>query len=773
MSLYPKKRIDLRLLSIMVIIITLSTFLFTLAIAAYIFNDTKMSLNEKAHNLATLANISLITPIWDTNEEWVKHTTDAIILDKDVVGVRVLSVDKKTESEIVFQKQDAIKALSIDDLKKNSNFVYASQDIKRMENTIGRVELIVSLEKAKKMIMDTSFMLGICAFISIIITIFIIGITVGKVISRPLQELKHSAEELSNGNLDHLIDFSREDEFGRLARTFAEMRDNIKNKILVIESYNRSLEEKVSERTKELRIKTNDINAMLQNIRQGIFTIIKGNIIHHEYSAFLENILETKDISGCSLTDILLLDTDLSSDDISQIKACIEYSINDNELNFLVNSHVLPNEIKKKFPSGSEKILELEWNPIYNEYRNVEKIIVTVRDVTELKDLRRSSETQKKELLIIDEILNLSSNQFDSFLKNSFNLIEENRQLIKQNPIRTDTIVAHLFRNMHTLKGNSRLYGLKEISSKVHEVEQYYQLLRENKAPWDVNTLLNNLDDVMAHINVYVDINQKKLTRLKHNSKHKATTSIVKKAITMLNSSYEFLPETHKKSIQKVHDLLSNWESKGLDEILSDIFGSLPSLSKELNKNSPILDIKAEGFLIFKHASFWVQDVFTHIIRNAIDHGIEPPEERLKKGKKETGYISISADVADDNLVIDIKDDGRGLNLKKIREMVQKERNNIKASDLIDDEIASNIFNPGFSTADRVTSLSGRGVGLDVVFMSMKEHGGSVKLIFDEDSHEGDDFRGFLLRLNLPGDLFLDVREHNLDIEKSAQSVAA
>lgn len=120
-----------------------------------------------------------------------------------------------------------------------------------------------------------------------------------------------------------------------------------------------------------------------------------------------------------------------------------------------------------------------------------------------------------------------------------------------------------------------------------------------------------------------------------------------------------------------------------------------------------------------------------HIIRNAIDHGIETPEERTASGKNPVGKIILSARQANNKVIIEIIDDGRGINLAKIKEkaiqkgfLTQEELNSMS-----DEQITNLIFAPGFSTGDEITSISGRGIGLDVVQTKILQLNGRVKVL--------------------------------------------
>ena len=125
-----------------------------------------------------------------------------------------------------------------------------------------------------------------------------------------------------------------------------------------------------------------------------------------------------------------------------------------------------------------------------------------------------------------------------------------------------------------------------------------------------------------------------------------------------------------------------------------------------------------------------VKDPFTHLVRNCADHGIETPAERLAAGKPEQGTIRLSACHQGGHIIIEIADDGRGLDLPRIRakaiEQGLASESEIAAK--LDAEIGNFIFMPGFSTAAKITSISGRGVGMDVVRANIEQIGGTVDL---------------------------------------------
>ncbi|BBE31296.1 chemotaxis protein CheA [Tepiditoga spiralis] len=123
-----------------------------------------------------------------------------------------------------------------------------------------------------------------------------------------------------------------------------------------------------------------------------------------------------------------------------------------------------------------------------------------------------------------------------------------------------------------------------------------------------------------------------------------------------------------------------------------------------------------------------IGDPLVHLIRNSLDHGIEMPEERIKKGKSKVGTINLSARHEGNNVIIEIKDDGKGLDREKIlKKAIEKGLVDAdSAHNIKDDEVYNLIFLPGFSTMDKATELSGRGVGMDVVKSTIEGAKGTV-----------------------------------------------
>ncbi|WP_373484069.1 chemotaxis protein CheW [Acetobacterium sp.] len=177
-----------------------------------------------------------------------------------------------------------------------------------------------------------------------------------------------------------------------------------------------------------------------------------------------------------------------------------------------------------------------------------------------------------------------------------------------------------------------------------------------------------------------------------------------------------------------------------------------------------VLDLYGEETEVDKNIIEHISDPLMHIIRNAIDHGIESEDERLVKGKEKAGHIVLEAKNVGSDVLIVIKDDGRGLNKARILEKARKNDLLTKPEEEISDrEIFKLILLPGFSTKESITEFSGRGVGMDVVTKNLEEVGGTVLVDSEID-------RGTTITLKIPLTLAI-VEGMNIRVGKSRYTI--
>ena len=179
---------------------------------------------------------------------------------------------------------------------------------------------------------------------------------------------------------------------------------------------------------------------------------------------------------------------------------------------------------------------------------------------------------------------------------------------------------------------------------------------------------------------------------------------------------------------------------------ISFVFSRMPrlvhDLTSKLNKKVELV-LSGEETELDKTVMENIGDPLVHLVRNALDHGVETPDIRLAAGKDETGVLGLNAYHQGGNIIIEIKDDGAGINKQRVRNKAIEKGIISETDKLSDDEINNLIFAPGFSTAEVVSDVSGRGVGMDVVKTSINKLGGRVVV----QSEEG---KGSVFTIRLP-----------------------
>ena len=181
---------------------------------------------------------------------------------------------------------------------------------------------------------------------------------------------------------------------------------------------------------------------------------------------------------------------------------------------------------------------------------------------------------------------------------------------------------------------------------------------------------------------------------------------------------------------------------------IGNVWAKLPRLVREISRElgkAIELDLRGSETELDRQVLELIRDPITHMVRNAADHGIEPPAERARLGKPASGRISVNAFHEGGHVVIEVSDDGRGFALERIkaRAVASGLASEADLGALSDRAIRDFVFQPGFSTAERVTAISGRGVGLDVVRANLERLGGTIEI----ESGEG---RGTSFKIVLP-----------------------
>ena len=192
--------------------------------------------------------------------------------------------------------------------------------------------------------------------------------------------------------------------------------------------------------------------------------------------------------------------------------------------------------------------------------------------------------------------------------------------------------------------------------------------------------------------------------------------------------SEDGLSDTAKGALKDIQRTIAG---KSVDEVLKNPIQGALELADELGKEPPIFDVSDPALRIPSKTSELLQNVLVHVFRNSVDHGLESGTERSEAGKDPTGRITVEAQSDDTTLTISVWDDGRGLDLQRLRNKYAELHGDEAAQNATTDAVAELIFDSGMSTAQELTDISGRGVGMDAVRSFVSAEGGSVSLALD------------------------------------------
>lgn len=500
-----------------------------------------------------------------------------------------------------------------------------------------------------------------------------------------------------------------------------------------------NLEQKVDARTRELADKNREMAAMLNGMDQGIFTIDQTLKIQPQFSAHLERLLGTSRLSGQPFLPLLFRGAKLRPDELSVTETALRFAFGVPAFLAEANLSHAVRRFEAVAADGDSRFLEVDWNLIVDASEEVDKILVAVRDVTQLHRLRELARRREREADIVSQILDSGLERFRQFAAGAERLLNQCRQRLESGQTLDADGIRTLFRSAHTIKGNARLLGYSHIVDVVHQVEEVYSELRAGRsARADVAALLPDIEQIAAALVEYERICERKLRPLGQN--RDARLEQAAREIQELLAAGE--ASTHPTELlRQVKGSLERLRAMPLVELIKDTSRMFPSLAGELGRSVPLVEYQDEGTVLHEQPAEIMREVLVHAFRNALDHGIEATDERVASGKAPQGTLSLRTERRGNEILLRLRDDGRGLAVDQLRL-----RTGFAAA--ADEELAEAIFSSGVSTANVVSQISGRGVGMDLIRTALRKLGGEARIAFTAQRAHG--YRPFELLLSLP-----------------------
>ncbi len=478
-----------------------------------------------------------------------------------------------------------------------------------------------------------------------------------------------------------------------------------------LEAFNQNLQMLVDE-------KTRDITVLLNSVEQGIVSISPTQVLNETHSNQAETIFGRNNFSNTHFMDLFnlsLAEAKEFTNWFEMIKAPIRFA------RWKKYEPLCPIKERQIQVNGEKKVITIDYKPIIKGSQ-IDRLMVLCTDITEQRKAEHSlKESEKENTLQMQRVLSLVNNMpisISLFFEEISTYLDKFKRVVNTHDL--DQNKEEFFRNAHTIKGNSGSFGFNELTKRASALED---ILSQSLTRPMIQTIVEQFKEGVSRI-------QEEFQSIKTLKKSLSVETSNK--ITIQESEYQKLLEdcaNNSLANDEIYRRIILLNSHPFTEYCHK-YNNVIKIYREKYKK-PILDLKIKNPDILVHRNIMaIFDVpLIHIIRNAIDHGIESEEERINSGKG-PGLITIECIEKGNIITIIVSDDGRGINIPAVVEKAkalgfanQKELEKMDENQKID-----LIFETGMTTKAKITSMSGRGTGLGAARAYITQHKGSMLL---------------------------------------------
>ncbi len=439
--------------------------------------------------------------------------------------------------------------------------------------------------------------------------------------------------------------------------------------------------------------------------------------MHEEHSRALLPILGQDQVIGRPFVEVFLEKAQVNADHKSQIVSTLASSLEELAINFEINSHLLPREVQFGQPGEPLRTLELNWQPMINADDRVDRILVTLRDVTYDRELRALASAHSQDIGIIGEIVQREPRLFGSFIKTTERYLQSAREALTEDSKIKAEKGRDIFRILHTIKGNSRGLRLSKVATAVHECESSLQLALNQPELYSFSQ--DDLQKVEQEFQPYLKIFNQFFHSSYDNGRISLEYETARKLILFIQQAG--LSKQSPMLLELVHATLHPVQA-----IIKELKRDAQRLAMELGKQEPIFSENLDCVYVEQSVYEMLLHLFGHLLRNSIDHGLESTPEREAQGKPMTGTLNLHYVPGPKQCFI-WSDDGKGLDLKKIAEKAfLKGLIPAMQSEVPVEVCRTVILESGYSTKSVISEISGRGVGFDAASDLIHSIGGRL-----------------------------------------------
>lgn len=481
-----------------------------------------------------------------------------------------------------------------------------------------------------------------------------------------------------------------------------------------------------------LAAESRKVVTLVDNMRQALFSVDQNGVIVEPVSKFSNSVFGFE-IVGKSLFETIYKGISGNLEDRARVESALTTVFGEGGLQWELAESDFPRKVTFKERAGNpdpssqsgDKVLRVVPAPVWDKQEMLEKILFVVEDATLVENLEREIAIQTRSTAMLQELVGGGSKNLASFLRN---VRQDLDKLISAAGANWNREVLNAgLRDLHTIKGNARRQGLKTLSAQVHAAETALVHLKESgNLPEESRELfISQSVEIETVLGQYSDVHAKFFGAEKADLANPNDSSAVS---ALIKTVADLVPRLPSADAAKVGLALQRLKFKSVLEMARDFESMVTEISRELGKEVRLV---VEGDALLSEGRLkLLQAALLHLIRNSIDHGIELPAAREKASKDRQGTIRIQCTEDPEFINIVVADDGRGIDVDRVwRKALEKGlAARLSGREPSDDQKINFIFEPGFTTQEAVTDISGRGIGLDAVKENIESMNGSLSV---------------------------------------------
>jgi two-component system, chemotaxis family, sensor kinase CheA len=524
---------------------------------------------------------------------------------------------------------------------------------------------------------------------------FTLALLIAQSFARRLRAIAKVAERVADGDLSQQVvaDTSR-DELGSLSRSFASMLDQIRRLFGTIQRQaaeeQTRLEGLVQERTAALAERNLDLRRVLDNVGQGFLTIDRQGMLVGERSAIVERWL-----GPVPVTDTLWTYLDKQAPGLGQNLELCWSEVVDGFLPLELALEQMPS----RFSIGNQH-LSVAYKPILSVDAVLERTVVVLSDITPVVERERAEARQREALTLFSQVNEDPAGVVEFFA--------EARRLVDMITRETPSDALITKRLVHTLKGIAGMFGIERLSGLCHVIEDAMDEANANISASDRERLIGGWSEIDGQLSKLMD-------------------DVDTSGLTISPEDYAEVWRAigAEGAPAALRAIVESWKLEPTDVRLRRSARQTQALAERLGK-VPV-DVVVESNRVRLDAELWsdVWGVLPHLIRNAVDHGLEAGPATGQSVA--TAKIFLRTTLDDAEFAIEVEDLGRGVDWERVRELAVSR--GLLASSRADLERA--LFADGLSTKARADQTSGRGVGMAAVAATVHARGGAIQVFSD------------------------------------------